>query len=238
MPVSTGEPGAMPAGRLFDAVVFDFDGVIVDTERIILEVWTEAFARYGGSFTSQEWAAGVGTDHGFDPLSRLAERSRNPLPPRSELRSQIEQLEQTLLHGLSPLPGIREWIEGAERLGLDIAVASSSPSLWVTGRLADVGLDSHFVVVSCRNEELAAKPAPDLYLDACRRLHVEPTRAIAVEDSSNGLAAAHAAGLTCVAVPNSVTRGHDLSTAELLVDSLATTPIDEALRLLSEKRAI
>jgi len=238
MPASTREPAAVQPDRLFDAVVFDLDGVIVDTERIILEVWTEAFARYGGSFTPEEWAAGVGSDHGFDPFSTLAERSRLPLPPRSELERQVAQREQILLHGLSPLPGIREWIEGAERLGLGVAVASSSPSLWVTGRLADVGLDSHFVVVSCTNDELAAKPAPDLYLDACRRLHVKPARAIAVEDSANGLAAAHAAGLACVAVPNSVTRGHDLSTADLLVPSLATTPIEEALRLLSENKAV
>jgi beta-phosphoglucomutase-like phosphatase (HAD superfamily) len=94
------------------------------------------------------------------------------------------------------------------------------------------------VVVSCRTEELAAKPAPDLYLDACRRLHVDPVRAIAVEDSANGLAAAHSAGLACVVVPNSVTRDHDLSTADLLVESLATTPIEEALRLLSQSRAV
>jgi HAD superfamily hydrolase (TIGR01509 family) len=236
VPGSTVEPVAAPAGRLFDAVVFDLDGVIVDTERVILEVWREAFARYGGSFTPEEWAAGVGTDRGFDPFATLAERSRRPLPERSELQDQIELREQVLLHGLSPLPGIREWIDGAERLGLGIAVASSSPAAWVTGRLADVGLDSRFVVVSCRSDKLAAKPAPDLYLDACRRLHVEPARAVAVEDSTNGLTAARAAGLASVAVPNSVTRHHDLSSADLLVESLATTSIEDALRLLSDRR--
>ena len=150
---SNSEPVAGPEDRLFDAVVFDLDGVIVDTERIILEVWSEAFARYGASFTLEEWAAGVGSHDGFDPLSRLLERSQLKTPSRAELQAEIEQREQALLRGLSPLPGIREWIEGAERLGLDIAVASSSPSSWVTGRLADVDLDSHFVVVSCRNAE-------------------------------------------------------------------------------------
>jgi len=238
MPTSSSKPAAAPVDRPFDAVVFDVDGVIVDTERVVLEVWTEVFARYGGSFTLEEWAAGVGTDHGFDKFAILAERSRLPVPPRGELQREIEQRETTLLHGLNPLPGVREWIEGAERLGLAIAAASSSPSVWVTARLADVGLESHFAVVSCRNEELAAKPAPDLYLDACRRLEVDPARAIAIEDSTNGVAAARAAGLACVAVPNSVTHGYDLSAADLVVESLATTPIEQALQLLSEKAAV
>jgi beta-phosphoglucomutase-like phosphatase (HAD superfamily) len=108
----------------------------------------------------------------------------------------------------------------------------------VHARLEDAGLASYFAVVSCRDDRLAAKPEPDLYLDACRRLSVEPTRAIAVEDSANGLQAAHAAGLVCVAVPNSVTRGHDLSAAELLVESLAAVPIEDAVKRLSEKTAL
>jgi beta-phosphoglucomutase-like phosphatase (HAD superfamily) len=120
---------------------------------------------------------------------------------------------------------------------MGVAVASSSPPGWVEGRLADVGLERHFVVVSARNEHLAAKPAPDLYLDACSRLHVEPARAIAVEDSANGLAAARAAGLASVAVPNSMTLDHDLSAADLRVESLAAMPIEQAVRRLAQQRA-
>ncbi|MGA3215402.1 MAG: HAD family phosphatase [Acidimicrobiales bacterium] len=226
------------SGQAFDAVVFDLDGVVVDTERIVHEIWEEMFARYGCSFTLEEYSALVGSDHGFDPFAVLAERSLVPVPPLAELRSQIEQIEQLRVIGLSALPGVREWIESAERLGMGLAVASSSPLAWVQARLEDVRLDSHFTVMSCRGDQLAAKPEPDLYLDACRRLGVDPTRSIAVEDSANGLAAAHAAGLVCVAVPNTVTRSHDLSTAELLVESLAAVPFEEALRLLSEKRGL
>ena len=120
---------------------------------------------------------------------------------------------------------------------MGVAVASSSPSPWVDARLTDVGLESHFVVLSCRDERLAAKPEPDLYLDACSRLHVEPSRAIAVEDSANGLAAARAAGLACVAVPNSMTLSHDLSSADLVLTSLEATSLEEAIRLLSEQKA-
>lgn len=235
---SRAETGAGPVvGRLFDALVFDLDGVIVDTERIVHQVWSDMFARYGSSFTLEEWSALVGTDHGFDPLATLVARSSMPLPSAGELQAEIEHDERLLLEDLSPLPGVRDWIEGAELLGMSVAVASSSPLPWVDARLTDVGLESHFVVLSCRDERLAAKPEPDLYLDACRRLRVEPSRAIAVEDSANGLAAARAAGLVCVAVPNTVTMSHDLSSADLVLTSLEATSLGEAIGLLSEQKA-
>ncbi|HUZ19819.1 MAG TPA: HAD family phosphatase [Acidimicrobiales bacterium] len=233
---SGGRVADRDGARAFDAVVFDLDGVIVDTERIVHEVWAGTFARYGCSFTLEEWSVAVGSDRGFDPFEVLAARSSVPLPPLAELQREIDREEQRLLEGLSPLPGIRAWIEGANDLGMDVAVVSSSPRPWVEGRLADVGLDRHFVVVSCRDARLAAKPAPDLYLDACARLHVEARRAVAVEDSLHGITAARAAGLACVGVPNTVTAGLDLFGADLLVESLDALPVAEALRRLSERR--
>lgn len=224
-----------PSGRAFDAVVFDLDGVIVDTERVVHDVWEETFARYGASFTSEEWATIVGTDKGFDPLSTLVARSMLPTPPLAELQQHVLARELELLQGMSALPGVLQWIEGAERLGMSVAVASSSPEAWVQSRLADVGLRDRFLVVSSRSATLAAKPAPDLYLDACRRLGVNPARAIAVEDSANGLKAAHAAGLVCLAVPNSITAAYDFGEADLIVESLAALPIEAAVRLLREK---
>jgi len=231
MPAQAGD------ARAFDAVVFDLDGVIVDTERVIHDTWATMFARYECSFTPEEWATAIGTDHGFDPFGALTERSSVPLPAPGELLREVDRLEMTLLEGLSPLPGIREWIEGAKALGMGVAVASSSPAAWVEDRLADVKLDRHFMVVSSRSARLLAKPAPDLHLDACRRLQVEPGRAIAVEDSANGLAVAKAAGLVCVAVPNSMTLEHDLSAADLIVESLAMMPITRAVHLLATLRS-
>ena len=235
-PPGPGPGSSQPSARAFDAVVFDLDGVIVDTERIVHDVWEETFARYGASFTAEEWATIVGTDKGFDPLSALVARSTLPVPPLARLQEQVLARELELLEGISPLPGVVEWIEGARRLAMGVAVASSSPEAWVKSRLKDVGLGDRFLVVSSRSATLAAKPAPDLYLDACRRLGVEPARAIAVEDSANGLKAARAAGLACLAVPNSITAAHDLGEADLIVESLAAVPIETAVQLLSEKR--
>ncbi|MHB1973604.1 MAG: HAD-IA family hydrolase, partial [Acidimicrobiales bacterium] len=119
--------------------------------------------------------------------------------------------------------------------GLSLAVASSSPRAWVEERLAEVGLSQTFAVVSCRGSGLAAKPAPDVYLDACRRLGVEPARAVAVEDSLNGLAAARAAGMRCVAVPGTITSGLDLGAADLVLGSLGEMSLDDALCHLAER---
>jgi beta-phosphoglucomutase-like phosphatase (HAD superfamily) len=236
MPGKRNGPVARPGDeRAFDAVVFDFDGVIVDTENVIHSTWAETFDHYGASFSAEEWAINVGTYGAFDLFAAIAARSTVPLPGVAELERQVLERELELLKDLVPFPGVCEWIESAARLGMVIAIASSSPAPWVDALLKNVGLTSHFSVVSCRSETLAAKPAPDVYLDACRRLGVEPARAIAVEDSTNGLTAALAAGLACVAVPNSITRDHDLKAANLIIESLGALPLEEAVQLLSKR---
>lgn len=235
--MTTGSPQGADARarRRFDALVFDLDGVIVDTERMIHRIWSEVFARYGCSFSLEEWAPVVGSDRGFDPYRALVARSPRQVPDRAEVQAEVEQAELALCRDMESLPGVREWVEDADRLGMKIAVASSSPLSWVDARLSDVGLSGRFVVLSCRDENLAAKPAPDLYLDACARLQVEPARAIAIEDSANGIRAARDAGLVCVAVPNVVTAAHDFGDADLVLASLAALPLEAVLRILSER---
>jgi HAD superfamily hydrolase (TIGR01509 family) len=226
------QTGAAPGGsRRYDAVVFDLDGVIVDSERVVYELWQDLFACFGCSFTTEEWISGVGGDRGFSPHDALAERATGA-PPRAELQELIEEQSHEILRELGPLPGVVDWVTGAEELEMKVAVASSSPQRWVDARLAEVGLGAHFAVRSCAGGQLAAKPAPDVYLDACSRLGVPLGRAIAVEDSFHGLTAARAAGLACVAVPNQVTSTLDFRGAGLVIGSLATMPLIEAIELL------
>ncbi len=226
------EPAPDPAP--FAAVVFDLDGVIVDTERVVHEVWLSVFAEYGCTFSLEEWLTGVGTEGGFDPYAALAERASRQVPPRADLARRAHEAEQQELAGLGPLPGVADWIDAARRAGLGLAVATSSPPEWVTARLEEVGLSAAFPVVSCRDGSLAAKPAPDVYLDACARLGVEPARAVAIEDSLHGLAAARAAGMRCVAVPGVLTRGLDLTAADLVIGSLEDMSLGDALSHLPE----
>jgi HAD superfamily hydrolase (TIGR01509 family) len=220
--------------RAFDAVVFDLDGVISDSERVTHAVWSETFSRYECSFTLEEWSSVVGTDRGsFDPVEALGLRSALALPTPEELTALVDQQIEEEIRGLAPLPGVREWLADADRLGLRVAVASSSPRSWVTSRLVDACLDDRFAVVSCRDDRLRAKPAPDVYLDACERLAVLPARAVAVEDSTNGIAAAIAAGLRCIAVRNENAHVLDAAAAHVVVRSLADLDLETALDQLA-----
>jgi HAD superfamily hydrolase (TIGR01509 family) len=131
------------------------------------------------------------------------------------------------------MPGVEQWIADVRRLHLGIAIASSSPIEWVHGHLTRLGVRDRFDHVSCRDVDVPGKPAPDVYLRACEALGVSPADALAVEDSPNGIAAAKAAGLRCVAVPNAITAPLDFSQADLVVASLAEVPLAAAIERLS-----
>lgn len=129
--------------------------------------------------------------------------------------------------------GVREYVADAKRLGLRLAVASSSSRAWVLGHLERLRLDSDWDAVRARDDVARTKPAPDVYLSAVAALGVAPEEAVALEDSANGIAAAKDAGLLCVVVPNALTAGVDLSRADLRLNSLAETPLEPLLAVLS-----
>jgi len=129
--------------------------------------------------------------------------------------------------------GVREYVADAKRLGLRLAVASSSSRAWVLGHLERLHLNADWDAVRTRDDVARTKPAPDLYLSAVAALGVAPKEAVAFEDSANGIAAAKDAGLLCVAVPNALTAGMDLSRADLRLASLAETPLESVLALLA-----
>jgi len=129
--------------------------------------------------------------------------------------------------------GVRDYVADAKRMGLLLAVASSSSRAWVLGHLERLGLGAQWDAVRTRDDVARTKPAPDLYLSAVAALGVAPEEAVAFEDSANGIAAAKDAGLLCVAVPNALTAGMDLSRADLRLGSLAETPLERLLAVLS-----
>ncbi len=220
--------------RAYDAVVFDFDGVILDTETPFFHAWREAYEGLGLELTVDEWATCIGTHgSGFDPFADL--ETKRPGLDLKELfeRVRVRKTELTDLDSL--LPGIAEWLEAAANYGIAIAVASSSSHDWVHGNLTRLALADRFGHFSCRTELIPAKPAPDLYLDACGALGVDPARALAVEDSPNGVAAAKAAGMDCVAVPHALTAGLDLGAADRVISSLADLPLSEALKGIGDR---
>jgi HAD superfamily hydrolase (TIGR01509 family) len=214
------------------AVVFDFDGLVLDTETSVYTAWRETFDAHGcPPLTLEEWAAEVGTIGGLDLVGMLHERATRPVD--------VDAMDETrkarrdaLLEGEPILPGVEAWIDEAARAGIPVAIASSSEPEWVHGHLVRLGVRDRFGHVSCRDEDVPPKPAPDVYLRACDALGVDPRHALAVEDSQFGVAAAKAAGLWCVAVPNAITAALDFGAADLVVDSLAELTLAEACSFL------
>jgi HAD superfamily hydrolase (TIGR01509 family) len=224
-----------PAGADLKALVFDFDGLILDTEGPVFHSWRETFEACGATLTLEEWSDTIGRANSADPADLLAERTGAPLDEARRAARKARRDE--LLAAEAVLPGVHAWLDDAARLGLPVGVASSSEVDWVAGHLERLGLADRFTCLSCFDGRLQGKPAPDLYLAACEALGVAPADALAVEDSGNGVAAAKAAGLRCVAVPHDLTRDHDLSPADIVVPSLAGLPLEEAMARLWGSRA-
>src|SRR5579859_2634760 len=205
---------------MFKAIVFDFDGLILDTEGPVYRSWLEVYEAHGQELPFERWVQIVGsTTLEFHPQHHLEERLGRPLP-QEVLDRRIGRRTELVL-AQKTLPGVVELIDEARAAEIKLGVASSSTAEWVTGHLARLGILDRFDCIRCRDDVAHAKPEPDLYLAVLRCLGVAASDAFAIEDSPNGIAAAKSAGLRCVAIPNPITSGLDLSQADLVVDSLA-----------------
>lgn len=216
------------------AIVFDFDGLILDTEEPIYRSWLEVYEAHGEDLPFDRWVQTVGsTNTVFHPQRHLEERLGRPLPPDVLERRQNRRTEMILANAV--LPGVVQRLDEARDLGLSLGVASSSSREWVSGHLARLGILDRFACVRCRDDVVRAKPEPDLYLAVLDCLGVAAGDAVAIEDSPNGVAAAKRAGMACVAIPNKITALLDLSQADLLLDSLADLTVPELLGRLGDR---
>jgi HAD superfamily hydrolase (TIGR01509 family) len=214
-------------------LLFDFDGLIVDTETPSMASWQEAYRQHGHELPVDEWMTLVGTIGApFKPYEHLEELA-GPLDREAVLQKRRDyELSLTDVEDLRP--GILDYLEEAERLGLKTAIVSSSTQDWINRHLARLERAEHFDAIVAADHDVArAKPAPTLYLEALDVLGLAPAEAIAFEDSPNGIKAAKAAGIFCVAVPNSVTAALGLDEADVVLDSLADLPLAELLDRVS-----
>jgi putative hydrolase of the HAD superfamily len=205
-------------------LVFDFDGLILDTETCTYETTAGIFAEHGQTLDLAWWHSIIGTAHHPHWSEVLADRLGRPVDRAALVaRREVHRLE--LLRTLPPCAGVVELLDAAATEGIPTAVASSSGLDWVDGHLERLGLRSGFATVVTRDDlggvDARTKPAPDLFLLAAERLGVEPGHCVAFEDSPNGVAAARAAGMVVVAVPGPMTAGLDMRAADLVVPSLA-----------------
>ena len=203
------------------ALIFDFDGLIVDTESAIYLAWRELYQHHGHDLPRETYVQCVGSTFGhYDPMAALEQLTGGPVNWQEVLPRKDARIRE-LQHGLDTLPGVRELLIAAQRAGLPCAVASSSQSSHVLGWLDKVGIRDAFQLIRTRDDVARAKPAPDLFLAAAKGLGLPPAQTLVLEDSANGLRASLAAGAPCVIVPSPVTLGSDFTGAAALMDSLA-----------------
>lgn len=201
-------------------LVFDFDGLIVDSEGPVYRAWAEVYEEHGQELSLDFWKTVIGHGPGyFDAVADLEARLARPLEGQA-IRARRRAREAELMAAQPVLPGVVAWRDEAMAAGVRLAVASSSRRAWVTGHLERLRLDG-WQCIRCFDDVGTPKPAPDLYLATLDCLELAAGEVIAVEDSAPGVAAAVAAGVFCVAVPGAMTTGHDFGRADLVLESLA-----------------
>ena len=214
------------------ALIFDFDGLILDTETPDVHAWESIYAEYGFTFPLDSWAqiiGGTGTSS-FNAAAHLQGLLSDPLD-LEDLQKRQTHLSHSLVAEQSLMPGVLDYLHEAKRLGLKLAIASSSQHSWVDTHARRMGIFDYFDRVICADDVGIGrtKPHPDLFLKALDELHVRKDEAIVFEDSPNGVRAAHAAGIFVVAVPNSVTSLLTIEDVNLTLSSLADLSLSELL---------
>jgi len=216
------------------ALIFDFDGLIIDTETPLIDAWAALHERAGLAYSRDDahrLVGHVGVE--FDPWSAFG-----PGTDRTRLEAEHRRLTRELVARQPVLPGVLECLRDGRARSLKLGVASNSSHRHVDGHLARLGLRPLFDAICCRDDVTAVKPAPDLYLAVARQLGVAPPEAIAFEDSTAGTVAARSAGLHVVAVPNPSTHEHDFAAAHLVLPSLASTPLPQLLARFSPEARV
>ena len=207
------------------ALVFDFDGLILDTETPLIDAYAEIHRRYSVAFDRALFLRSVGhADYAFDPWHGFSQHS-----DRAALEIERRACKDEFMLRQPVLPGVLELLEAARTAGLQIGLASNSHHAWVDPHLQRLGLFERFHFIACREDAHSPKPEPDLYRLVLQRFGLRGPEAIAFEDSAAGSLAAKRANLWTIAVPNESTAHHDFSHADLRVASLAEATLEKLM---------
>ncbi|MCH7745321.1 MAG: HAD-IA family hydrolase [Chloroflexi bacterium] len=218
---------------MIDTLIFDFDGIIIDTETPDYLSWQEVYHSRGVELERSLWSEFIGGGDVFDAHQYLEKLTGNRID-RDALREQRRRRYLEIIEAKPLLPGVMDYILEAKKLGLKLGVASSSSRDWVEGHLAGRDILRHFVSVKSSNDVSNVKPDPELYLISVAQMGTQPENALAIEDSANGVTAAKRAGLYCVAVPNEMTKDMQIDHADLRLESLSEMPLKSLLARLTE----
>jgi HAD superfamily hydrolase (TIGR01509 family) len=222
------------AGRTVEALVFDLDGTIADTESVEYDAIRQVWADHGLDYPAERWAHVIGQSWSPTWVSELVAEAPATVDP-AVAHASTRRYHDELLAALVLRPGVAALIADASEHGIPLAVASNSDSEWVEHVLEQLGLLSRFVAITTIDHVAQGKPHPEPFLAACARVGARPERAVAIEDSATGVAAAVAAGLFTVACPGPLTAGHDISAADLVVASLEDVTLSGLGAALAER---
>jgi HAD superfamily hydrolase (TIGR01509 family) len=214
---------------MIKAVVFDFDGLILDTESQEFAAVCRLYQEHGTEMTIDIWGKCIGTDSSFFNVYDHLEQTTGRAIDRPALMKYRRSLYLELMEGAQLRAGVTDYLETAKSLGLRIGLASSSNREWVTGYLEQYGIRHYFETVRTKEDVPAVKPQPFLYQLALEDLGVKPEEAIAFEDSPNGALAAVRAGMRCVIVPNEVTSVLPFGDHDLRLSSMADMPLADVI---------
>lgn len=217
---------------MIQALIFDFDGLILDTETPEFVSWQNIYREHGFDFPHDRWGSIIGGNghSNFDAAEHLSQLSQGRLDSAG-LRARNHLESHQIIMNQGPLPGVMDYLQDAKRLRLQLAIASSSPLAWVEDHAKRIGVFEYFDHVITADDVAIGrtKPNPDLFVTALSRLKVPKEAAIVFEDSPNGVKAANRAGIFVVAVPNSVTGMLSLQGADLILHSLSELPLSDLL---------
>ena len=211
-------------------LLFDFDGLLIDTETPSRLAYEELYRDHGHELPLDRWATLVGTIGAeFDPDAHLEQLVGRRLD-RERMAQRLRAREHELCDLEDLRPGIEDYLAEAKHRGLKTAIVSSSTRVWIARHLERLDrVQDWDAIIAADGDVERAKPEPTLYLEALETLGLQPSEAIAFEDSLNGIRAAKRAGIFCVAVPNPITETFALDEADLLLGSLEDLPLDELL---------
>jgi HAD superfamily hydrolase (TIGR01509 family) len=222
--------------RSIEAVIFDFDGVILDSETPEYESHRRVYERCGVDLTVGEWCGAIGlwTD-GHDEQRFLALCDRSPSPPsRDDYHAERRRIFNELIPH-EPMRGIVDLLLALKAAGVPTAIASTAPARWVVPAAERIGVRPLFQAVVTGEEVRRRKPAPDVYLEAARRLGVDPAQSIAIEDSGPGITSARAAGMRTIAIPHWLTETHDVTAADLRIAHAGELTLARLTALLHQR---
>lgn len=218
---------------MIKGIVFDFDGLILDTESAWFEALGEVYADYDAVLPLETWTQCIGTNHdAFDPYLNLAEVANRAVDVEEAKRLALEH-HTRIMQTRTLRPGVLDYLKSAQQLGLKIGIASSSHLAWIEQFIHRFNIAEYFSCIRTADNVEIVKPNPELYIQALTALDLRPEETIAFEDSPNGAKAAYTAGLNVVIVPNTMTEGLTFGPHMMRLNSMAEQSLQEVIAFVS-----